>query len=801
MAYDFSTLDSNDFELLSLDIVNATFKLDLQSFKSGKDKGIDLRYSTPENNNAIVVQAKHWLKSGFSKLFREFETKELPKITALNPDRYIVVTSISLSAAEKDKVVTLLSPYLKTANDIIGREDLNKYLAELPELEKRWYKLWLTSVPVLQSIIHNGILGANDFVASKILRTTQLYVPCPSYDIAFEILKEHKYLLITGQPGVGKTTLAYYLTYNLLANGFQLLHVDTDISQASILLNADPTVKQVVFFDDFLGETYLEVNRPKTTESAFVLFLERITALENKYLILTTRTTIYNNALGKYEKMERMKVDVARREIVLDQYTILDKARILQKHIYFTEIPDEFKEVFVSDKNYWKIIEHKNYNPRLIEFVTSKRHFPKGSTEDYFRFVLNTLNNPKEVWKYFYQEQLSVEERILLHIVFAQSYSATADDTKQMFAYMLEYEARCFNYRQGLSPFQTACKRLLDGILKMERFAHNTTGRISFCNPSLADFLKYYFINSVEERNKLLNGSSTVEQFEHYKQNFLGFELMEEEFMVKESSWFANLLLDRAGELYTYKELKREKIREKYIGLRISAILYGIKADEETKKRIAQFVFDAIINYTPDNLSSESREFYTQALWHGRWGSDLYNYIVKNFETLINCQFRACISETDFEEVKYLFEEFNQDFTEYIKDKTNVEVLSECLNELANEQTMDEVSDKRSSVFSVEDWDELKISIIKSRRVIFESYSLNDEMYYEDEFFNDGELGEIIAANEQRINSRGRENITNLQKSETVSDENLVKEVELLFNGYYDPAFIRKKAQELDLPY
>lgn len=496
-----------------------------------------------------------------------------------------------------------------------------------------------------------------------------------------------------------------------------------------------------------------------------------------------------------------MKVDVARREIKLDQYTILDKARILHKHIYFTDIPDEFKNVFISDKNYWKIIEHNNYNPRLIEFVTSKRHIPNGTTDEYFRFVVNTLNNPKEVWKYFYQEQLSVEERILLNVVFAQSYSATYNDTKDMFAFMLEYEIKAFHYRPGLSPFQTALKRLLDGTLKLEKFVHNTVGRVSFINPSLTDFLNHYFINSEEERRKLILGSCTIEQFEHYKQNFLSFENPYESLDLRNSSWFVNLLLDKAGDLYTYKELKKEKNRDNYIKIRISAILNGIKIDEDSTLRVEQFVYDAISNYKLDDINSESKDYIIQSLFLINRNSKLYEYIEKNWTSLINSLFLACVSENDFEEVTHLFDEFMYDYMDYLKEESNVDVIARCLNEIVNEQTMDEVSDKKSRVFSVEDWEELKEEVIKNRRSTFESYGLNDDMYYENEFFNDGELDEIIAANEQRIKSRAIENITNPQKTENVSDENLVKEVELLFNGQFDPNFVRKKAMEFELPF
>jgi hypothetical protein len=94
MSYDFSTLNVKDLEELAIDLLNAELNLGLQSFKVGKDGGIDLRYSSPENNNEIVVQVKHYLKSGESKLIADFKDKELSKVKKLKLNRYIIVTSI-----------------------------------------------------------------------------------------------------------------------------------------------------------------------------------------------------------------------------------------------------------------------------------------------------------------------------------------------------------------------------------------------------------------------------------------------------------------------------------------------------------------------------------------------------------------------------------------------------------------------------------------------------------------------------------------------------------------------------------
>lgn len=803
MNYDFSTLDSNDFEKLSRDLLNARFGWDLQSFKSGKDKGIDLRLSTPENKNAVVVQVKHYLKSGFHKLLKDLETNELPKIRKLRSAKYILVTSVSLNPQEKDEIVDSMSPYITSANDILGKEDLNQYLSELPDIETKWYKLWLTSVPVFTRILHNGLLGGSEFATSKILRNIQLYVYCPSYDKAFDILNSNKYILITGQPGVGKTTLAYYLTYHLLAKGFQLLYIDADISQASKVLSSDPSVKQVIFFDDFLGGNYLDYNNPKTTESAFVFFLERIIASENKYLILTTRTTIYNNALEKYEKLQRMWVSVGRKEIVLDDYSILDKAKILYKHIFFSDIDEEHKNEIFADKNYWEIICHRNYNPRLIEFVTQKKHLPFPLQKGYFQFIISNLNNPKEVWRYFYREQISVEERILLHVIFLQSYKAKTSDTKMMFSKMLDFEIKNYHFRPVLNPFQSSLKRLLDGTLKRELNMNifNKTDRISFINPSLSDYLGFYFSQHEEERHKLLNGLSAVEQFEEYNEKFLTSN-SHLDVKCSELVIFTNLLIDSVSKISCYEELKRQVDREKYIGIRVAALLNSFKSlDSETRKRVDDFRYKAVTQFSIDNISSESQSYYCSAIRKISLGSKMHNYVNENWNKIITALFLACDEENDFVQTRTLFEEFDQNYSDYITIDENAQILFELLTELADDQTNEIINERISGILSYDELDELKEEITQKRQDIFLGFRLNDDAYDEKYFFDGLDINDIIRRN-KAWDSQPKEELKNRYPIVDYEEEiSMIKEVEELYSGEYDETFVKHKASSLKPPY
>jgi len=55
--YDFKSLSSQDFEELVRDLLQAEWNVTLEAFKSGRDKGIDLRYS-PGDGGKTIIQCK-----------------------------------------------------------------------------------------------------------------------------------------------------------------------------------------------------------------------------------------------------------------------------------------------------------------------------------------------------------------------------------------------------------------------------------------------------------------------------------------------------------------------------------------------------------------------------------------------------------------------------------------------------------------------------------------------------------------------------------------------------------------------
>ena len=198
--YTFHTLSDADFEDLAGDLISTVEGIQLQRFTAGRDGGIDMLHGARICGETIV-QCKHYWRSGFPALKRDLRSKELPKLNRLTPTRYILVTSLPLTPANKSELAEILAPYCCGVDDIYGASDLNALLRQHPSVETTHYKLWLTSTPVLDRILHRGASVWNAFTREQIERKMCLYVQNQSYGSALKILDEFHYCVISGIPG------------------------------------------------------------------------------------------------------------------------------------------------------------------------------------------------------------------------------------------------------------------------------------------------------------------------------------------------------------------------------------------------------------------------------------------------------------------------------------------------------------------------------------------------------------------------------------------------------------------------
>lgn len=489
MGYDYSKLNDRDFEALGASIIAKLLGKRVEIFKSGRDGGVDGRFWIGgKTEKEGIIQCKHYIDTPYSVLIKKLKAEEAPKVNKLKPGRYIFITSQKLSRANKAEMKDIFQPYIHREDDIFGKEDMDVYLLkkENQDIVEQHYKLWITSSSVLDVVYSNAIKGRSESTLKDINANTHKYAVTQNHRKGFGILEKNNVVIITGEPGIGKTTLADNLALHYIAKGYEFCDIEENISEAESVYR-EKEGKEILFYcDDFLGSNLYEAINNKR-DSHIAKFISRVSKDSTKKFILTSRTNILNKAFSLSHNFQNSNIRDNEFLLKVNNLTPLDKAHILYNHIYYSKLDKDYIDEIYRNKRYRDIISHKNFNPRIIEFITDNNRAGNIKPKDYWQFISDNLANPQRIWAGYFQNQTDDCVRAMTFLTVYNGGKILEDDLRRAYTTYIEI-ARVNLGDYTDKSFEAVRKLAVKSLLNRNQVDEDEFEYVLF-NPSIADFV------------------------------------------------------------------------------------------------------------------------------------------------------------------------------------------------------------------------------------------------------------------------------------------------------------------------
>ena len=502
MKFNLSNLSWHEFEKFGSDLMSKILKCKFTRGTPGPDGGIDLLNSKFK----YIVQCKHIVN--YNNLKGKL-ISEIPKVKKLSADgkleEYFLLTSCELSFTQKYEIFDLFGDHMTSIErNIISCNEIDDLLelSENKEILRSNHKLWLSSMILIELLRDNINTNYTNQLKSEINETLKIFVETQSFWNAWRVLIDEGALLLSGNPGVGKTSISRMLISKLVLedNEYEIIYISSnDIDTIVSLLSFDTSKKQIFYMDDFLGKTYLNIdlNKLKPLESLIGMVKNN----RNKKIILNSRITILSDVMPKSYSFKQ-KIDGSLKKIVVEvgELTSYDKALILYNHLYFNKVPLEYYKKISENKNYEKIINHKSFNPRIIEYVTSKSEINSVNSDDYLIDVLNKLDNPDFIWE---DEYISYSDSDRIFCSLLLTLNENHIDTEIIQDVYNHYVIK--NNLKDYDEIDIIIDRLKGSFINVIKYQNDSKAYVKFSNPSIIDYLK----------NKLSHSSIlTIKMFE-----------------------------------------------------------------------------------------------------------------------------------------------------------------------------------------------------------------------------------------------------------------------------------------------
>lgn len=393
------------FQDLAVTVVEVEFDRPVTRIAKVKDQGRDgFFYGVPDESvvasdtRETTIQSKHF-GTHDQKLTVAALAEELVSVRALGASGrahgYILVTNASVTEGDRLKIAAALREAGVEKPFVFGREWIVEKILAHPKvraLAPRVYGLgdlaWIESERARKQAVA---------ILDTMGEGLRCYVPTKAHRDAVEALARHHFVLLLGDPAVGKSSIAAALAVAATdERGCDVIFVR---NPGEFLASWDPEIENRLFWiDDAFGSTKLESALMDPWNK--VLSSMQAAMQRGNRFILTSRSHIWKQAhrdlkQGAFPPLLRGHVVVD-----VEKLTIAEQQRILYNHLRFGTQPSAFKlrirpfldEVLSAGKFLPEIarrLANPEYTQKLVPTLDGLKDFfarPEA-------FLLDTLTN------------------------------------------------------------------------------------------------------------------------------------------------------------------------------------------------------------------------------------------------------------------------------------------------------------------------------------------------------------------------------------------------------------------------
>lgn len=371
-------------------------------------------------------------------------------------------------------------------------------------------------------------------------------------------------------------------------------------------------------------------------------------------------------------------------------------------------------------------IKHKNFNPRLIAFITDTKKIQKEQieTKNYWNYIVDKLDNPQDIWKNTFDKQSDDFTRAIVMLAVFNGNKIEENSLRDSYSRYIQL-ADLTSGSHISKEFDSIIEEVVKYFLNRNQ-TYSKKIEYSLFNPSIADFILNRYKNDTKKLIDIFSSLKTIESLKEFR------------FKKNDKTIYETVIL------YLYKkiDIKMENIDYSLMLLYLVEFINIRRDDISTEKR--NMLIQSIISESKDFTLIDEFISIMEYIDLDELEINNYNFISKIID---NAKF---LDEELVNNIIKLIDIFNITDIEIIQkfNKITNEYLEQALDGYMSDIGISDVDFKEHEDVELEDgWDYM----------ITKSYSVEDGQIDElihngfDEIIKSLDLNEKIIVNKQRI--------------------------------------------------